>query len=282
MQGNDLISLQPGYISPSAPEKLALLTAPPGDVHDETENNHKIPQSYLWPSSLSLPHPDLEAERSNWNINQTFTFFGSSSDDFDLINNRFYFSRDSWKTPTCQYANNKSDQTDKTLATFPYAMKNQRNAKNAPSRGHFVPKPLVGGRGLWVPWAGSLWHKRAGVATLWATHFITIWNKCFSWNVIFRFGMMRHRSMRGLWRTCDWVLRRIFPTGFNDFIKPSFNFSDCWQDLWQGSFRAADGEASGVQEPRDLGTTDRGASNAGILTVLSAELRINKTRVFLS
>ena len=47
MQGNDLISLQPGYISPSAPEKLALLTAPPGDVHDETENNHKIPQSYL-------------------------------------------------------------------------------------------------------------------------------------------------------------------------------------------------------------------------------------------
>ena len=31
-------------------------------------------------------------------------------------------------------------------------------------------------RGLWVPWAGSLWHKRAGVATLWATHFITFWN----------------------------------------------------------------------------------------------------------
>ena len=38
-------------------------------------------------------------------------------------------------------------------------------AKNAPSRG------------LWVPCDGSLWHKRAGVATLWATHFITIWNK---------------------------------------------------------------------------------------------------------
>ena len=29
---------------------------------------------------------------------------------------------------------------------------------------------------LWVPWAGSLWHKSAGVATVWATHFITIWN----------------------------------------------------------------------------------------------------------
>ena len=29
--------------------------------------------------------------------------------------------------------------------TYPYAIKNQRKARNAPSRGHFVPKPLVGG-----------------------------------------------------------------------------------------------------------------------------------------
>ena len=29
------------------------------------------------------------------------------------------------------------------LATYPYAIKNQRKARNAPSRGHFVPKPLV-------------------------------------------------------------------------------------------------------------------------------------------
>ena len=34
-----------------------------------------------------------------------------------------------------------------TLATYPHAIKNQRKAKNAPSRGHFVPKPLVGGFG---------------------------------------------------------------------------------------------------------------------------------------
>ena len=34
----------------------------------------------------------------------------------------------------------------KTLATYPYAIKNQRKARNAPRRG------------LWVPWAGSLWH----------------------------------------------------------------------------------------------------------------------------
>ena len=27
-----------------------------------------------------------------------------------------------------------------------------------------------------LPFTGSLWHKRAGLATLWATHFITIWN----------------------------------------------------------------------------------------------------------
>ena len=26
--------------------------------------------------------------------------------------------------------------------TYPYAIKNQRKARNAPSRGHFVPKPL--------------------------------------------------------------------------------------------------------------------------------------------
>ena len=29
-------------------------------------------------------------------------------------------------------------------ATYPNAIKNQRKAKNAPSRGHFVTKPLVG------------------------------------------------------------------------------------------------------------------------------------------
>ena len=34
-----------------------------------------------------------------------------------------------------------------TDSTYPYAIKNQRKARNAPSRGHFVPKPLVGGFG---------------------------------------------------------------------------------------------------------------------------------------
>ena len=34
-----------------------------------------------------------------------------------------------------------------------YTIKTQRKVRNAPCRG------------LWVPWAGSLWHKRAGVAT---------------------------------------------------------------------------------------------------------------------
>ena len=33
------------------------------------------------------------------------------------------------------------------LATYPYAIKKQRKARNAPSRGHFVSKPLVGGFG---------------------------------------------------------------------------------------------------------------------------------------
>ena len=33
------------------------------------------------------------------------------------------------------------------ITTYPYAIKNQRKARNAPSRRHFVPKPLVGGFG---------------------------------------------------------------------------------------------------------------------------------------
>ena len=46
---------------------------------------------------------------------------------------------------------------------YSYAIKNQRKARNAPSRG------------IWVPWAGSLWHKRAGVATLWFLHYWPKW-----------------------------------------------------------------------------------------------------------
>ena len=34
-----------------------------------------------------------------------------------------------------------------TSGESPYAIKNQRKARNAPSRGHFVPKPLVWGFG---------------------------------------------------------------------------------------------------------------------------------------
>ena len=34
-----------------------------------------------------------------------------------------------------------------TSGESPYAIKNQRKSRNAPSRGHFVPKPLVGGFG---------------------------------------------------------------------------------------------------------------------------------------
>ena len=40
-------------------------------------------------------------------------------------------------------------------ANYPYAIKNQRGASK---------KPLVGGFG-WMRWAGSFWHKIAGVAT---------------------------------------------------------------------------------------------------------------------
>ena len=41
------------------------------------------------------------------------------------------------------------------MRVLTYAIKSQWKARNAPSRG------------LWVPWTGSLWHKRAGVASLW-------------------------------------------------------------------------------------------------------------------
>ena len=36
-----------------------------------------------------------------------------------------------------------------------------------------MPLDKATSRGFWVPWAGSLWHKRAGVASLW-TYFITM------------------------------------------------------------------------------------------------------------
>ena len=41
---------------------------------------------------------------------------------------------------------------------------------------YYWSKKITNCTELWVPWAGSLWYKRAGVATLWATHFNTIWN----------------------------------------------------------------------------------------------------------
>ena len=37
--------------------------------------------------------------------------------------------------------------TERICYRRPHAIKNQRKARNAPSRGHFVPKPLVGGFG---------------------------------------------------------------------------------------------------------------------------------------
>ena len=46
-------------------------------------------------------------------------------------------------------------------ATFFYAIKNQQNSTNASSRR------------MWMPWAGSLWHKGADVATL-SKYFITM------------------------------------------------------------------------------------------------------------
>ena len=45
------------------------------------------------------------------------------------------------------FGSDQRGSLDSTLATFPYAIKSQRKARNAPSRGHFVPKPLVGGFG---------------------------------------------------------------------------------------------------------------------------------------
>ena len=41
----------------------------------------------------------------------------------------------------------KNFRSEYYLKSYHYAIKNQRKARNAPSRGHFVPKPLVGGFG---------------------------------------------------------------------------------------------------------------------------------------
>ena len=72
-----------------------------------------------------------------------------------------------WSSTTCGRGRKwrwDNEDIGEDARVLTYAIKNQWKARNAPSRG------------LWVPWAGSLWHKRAGVATLGATHFVTIWN----------------------------------------------------------------------------------------------------------
>ena len=46
-----------------------------------------------------------------------------------------------------RYVYRVTQVTRPSLPIYPYAIKNQRKARNAPSRGHFVPKPLVGGFG---------------------------------------------------------------------------------------------------------------------------------------
>ena len=56
-------------------------------------------------------------------------------------------------------------------AIYPYAIKNQQKARNLPSTG------------LWVPWAGSLWHKSAGIATLWARSIQSEQNICGHWPI---------------------------------------------------------------------------------------------------
>ena len=53
---------------------------------------------------------------------------------------RIYYGRDHYIADTSAY--NRSFP-----CTYPYVIKKQRKARNAPSRGHFVPKPLVGGFG---------------------------------------------------------------------------------------------------------------------------------------
>jgi len=48
--------------------------------------------------------------------------------------------------------------------TIPYAIKNQRGASKITPNGGIL-RSKAPSRGLWMRRAGSLWHKRAGVAT---------------------------------------------------------------------------------------------------------------------
>ena len=50
-------------------------------------------------------------------------------------------------------------------ANYPYAIKNQRGASKIPLLVDIL-RSKAPSRGLWMQRAGSLWHKRAGVATL--------------------------------------------------------------------------------------------------------------------
>ena len=48
---------------------------------------------------------------------------------------------------TLKSAKAESELSSQDNPRYPYAIKNQRKARNAPKRGHFVPKPLEGGFG---------------------------------------------------------------------------------------------------------------------------------------
>ena len=65
-----------------------------------------------------------------------------------LLDNMFDIPIGVVNQQTCKVTHDRvSIRQSASLEAHPYAMKNQRKANNAPSRGHFIPKPLVGSFG---------------------------------------------------------------------------------------------------------------------------------------
>ena len=61
-----------------------------------------------------------------------------------LLDNMFDIPIGVVNQQTCQVTHDRvSIRQSPSLEAHPYAIKNQRKARNTPSRGHFVPKPRL-------------------------------------------------------------------------------------------------------------------------------------------
>ena len=82
-------------------------------------------------------------------------------------------------------------------------------------------------RGLWVPWAGSLWHKRAGVATPWSQPIRAQYLDQWEWTSLLE---MPDRTVPAVVRSEELG----WPHTSHPFLCPAA----CYEESWKNKFNA--------------------------------------------